>query len=122
MQKTAYTIINESSIAAGASTTLADCTALSLARAITLYLQAEATFDASATGGLTIKYYTSNDNTNWDTVEWLTDTVAVSPGNTVRVPFNPISTAPLYLKALVENLDSTYAVTNVRIIATLTEV
>ena len=122
MEKTAYTILSKDSITAGASTTLADCTALHLARAITLYLQVEATFDASATGGLTIKYYTSNDNANWDTVEWLTDTVAVSPGNTVRVPFNPISTAPLYVKATITNEDATYAVTNVRLIATVMEV
>lgn len=122
MEKTAITIINETSLAGGASTALSDCTVLDFSRAITSMFELEATFDASATAGLTVKYYCSSDNTNYDTSAWLTDSVAVSAGNSVRVPLNPISTAPLYLKATITNEDATYAATNIKLIATVTSV
>jgi len=121
MDKTVVTMINLSSLAAGSTSSLSDCTALDLSRTISLFLEVEATFDASATEGLTIKWYTSRDNTNWSTVEWLSDDINVSPGNTVLVPLVPIDPAPMYLKATITNNDSSYAVTNVKLYATQTE-
>ena len=121
MDKAAMTMINLSSLAGGASSTGADCTALDLSRTIALFFELEATFDASATDGLTVKWFASYDNSNWDTAEWLTDTVAVSAGNSVRVPLNPINPSPMYLRAIVTNNDSTHAVTNLKLIATQTD-
>ena len=122
MEKTHYTMLNKASLAGGASTTLAECTALTLTRAISTFFEVEATFDASATAGLSISWYASYDNTNYDTSAWLTDSVAVSAGNSVRVPLNPINPSPMYLKCTVTNNDATYAVTSLKIIATLAEV
>ena len=122
MQKTYYTMVNEASLAGGASTTLADCTALTLTRAISTFFEVEATFDSSATAGLSISWYASYDNSHYDTSAWLTDSVAVSAGNSVRVPLNSINPSPLYLKCTVTNSDATYAVTNLKVIATLAEV
>jgi len=118
MDKTAVTMINLSSLAGGASSTGTDCTALDLSRTIALFFELEATFDASATDGLSVKWYCSYDGTNWDTAEWLTDSVAVSAGNSVRVPLNPINPSAMYLRAIIQNNDSTYAVTNLKLIAT----
>ena len=122
MEKTYYTMVNKASLAGSASTTLADCTALTLTRAISTFFEVEATFNSSATAGLSISWYASYDNSNYDTSALRTDSVAVSAGNSVRVPLDSIDPNPMYLKATVENLDSTYAVTNLKIIATLTEV
>ena len=121
MNKTAITIIDLSTLAAGASTTGADCTALDFSRTIALFFELEATFDASATDGLTISWFCSYNGTDWDTAEWLTDTIAVSPGNSVRVPLNPINPSAMYLRAVIQNNDSTYAVTNLKLIATQTD-
>ena len=121
MDKTTMTMIDLSTLAAGASTTGADCTALDLSRTIALFFELEATFDASATDGLTVSWYASRNNTDWDTSPWLTDTVAVSAGNSVRVPLNPINPSPGYLRAIITNNDSTYAVTNLKLIATQTD-
>ena len=114
-------MINLASLAAASSSTAADCTALDLSRTISLFFEVEVTFDASATDGLTIKWYASYDNTNWDTTYWLTDTIAVSAGNSVRVPLNPIDPSPMYLRAIITNDDATYAVTNLKLIATQTD-
>ena len=122
MNKTAYTIVDEASLAGGASTTLADCTALTLTRAISTFFEVEVTFDASATAGLSISWYASYDNTDYDTSAWLTDSVAVDAGNSVRVPLNPINPSPMYLKCVVTNSDATYAVTNLKVIATIASV
>ena len=122
MEKTAVTVIQTASLAGGASTTLADCTALNLSRAITSFFELETTFDTSATAGLSIKYYCSYDNVNYDTDAWLTDSIAVSAGNSVRIPLNPISTSPLYLKAVITNDDATYAAANIKLIATVMSV
>lgn len=121
MDKSTITMINLSSLAAASSSTAADCTALDLGRTIALFFELEATFDASATDGLTIKWYASYDNTNWDTSEWVVDSVAVSAGNTIRVPLNPINPSPMYLRAIITNNDATYAVTSLKLIATQTD-
>lgn len=121
MDKSSITMIDLSTLAAASSSTAADCAALDLSRTIALFFEVEATFDASATDGLTIKWYASYDNSNWDTSEWLTDSVAVSAGNTVRVPLNPIEPSPMYLRATITNDDATYAVTNLKLIATQTD-
>ena len=121
MDKSTITMINLASLAAASSSTAADCTALDLSRTLSLFFEVEATFDASATSGLTIKWYASYDGTNWDTAEWLTDSVAVSAGSTVRVPLNPIDPSPMNLRAIITNDDATYAVTNLKLIATQTD-
>ena len=121
MDKTTMTMIDLSTLAAGASTTGADCTALDLSRTIALFFELEATFDASATDGLTVSWFCSYNGTDWDTAEWLTDSVAVSAGNSVRVPLNPINPSAMYLRAIIQNNDSTYAVTNLKLIATQTD-
>jgi len=121
MNKTAITLIDLSTLAAGASTTGADCTALDLSRTIALFFELEATFDTSATDGLTISWFCSYNGMDWDTAEWLTDTIAVSPGNSIRVPLNPINPSAMYLRAVIQNNDSTYAVTNLKLIATQTD-
>lgn len=118
MDKSPTTIVDVSSLAAGASTTLADCSLVDLSRTINTFIQVAATFNASATGGLTIKWYASYDGTNFDTTPWLTDTVECDPGNPVQVPLNPINPSPMYLKCTVTNDDSTYAVTNLKVIFT----
>ena len=121
MDKTTMTMIDLSTLAAGTSTTGADCTALDLSRTIALFFELEATFDASATDGLTVSWFCSYNGTDWDTAEWLTDSVAVSAGNSVRVPLNPINPSAMYLRAIIQNNDSTYAVTNLKLIATQTD-
>ena len=118
MDKSTITMINLTSLAGGASTTGADCTPLDLSRTFSLFFEVEATFDASATDGLGIKWYASYDKTNWDTVKWLSDSVAVSPGDSVRVPLDPIDPSPMALRAIVTNNDATYAVSNIKLIAT----
>ena len=121
MDKSTVTMINLSSLAAASSSTGDDCTPLNLSRTTALFFELEATFDASATSGLTVEWYASYDDTNWDTAHWLTDTVAVSAGNSVRVPLNPIDPSPMYLRAIITNDDASYAVTNLKLIATQTD-
>jgi len=121
MDKTATTIIDLSSLAAGATSTLADCTAVDLARTVTVTFAAQATFNASATGGLTIKFYPSTDNSTYDDDAYVTWDVACHAGETWQEHYYSIDPSKMYYKVTVTNEDSTYAVTNLKIICIQTE-
>jgi len=121
MDKTATTIINLSSLAAGATSTLADCTAVDLARTVTLTFAVQVTFDASATGGLTIKLYPSMDNSTYDSTAYVTWDLACHAGETWQEHYYSIDPSKMYYKVTVTNEDSTYAITNLKVICTQTE-
>lgn len=70
MQKSTTTVISSCTIAAGETTVLADCTASDLSRVTELIFTANATFNAAATEGLTVYFYTSIDNSTYDTGFW----------------------------------------------------
>jgi len=70
MQKSATTIIPSSTIAAGETTDLTDCTAIDLSRATSLQLTVKGTFNAAATGGMKVYLFSSTDNTTYDDLYW----------------------------------------------------
>ena len=70
MQKSATTIIPSSTIAAGETTDLTDCTAIDLSRATSLQLTVKGTFNASATGGMKVYLFPSTDNSTFDDIQW----------------------------------------------------
>lgn len=123
--KRSYPIIDETSIAKSASTALVDCTEIPTEGVKSLALTVEATFNASATSGIKIHIYTSYDAVNWDTEEQKD-----AEGNPVfgAMPFIAGSTQRItkyipsdarFIKVTVENLDTTYLVTSVKVVATL---
>jgi len=117
--KTATTILDEASIAAGATTALGDCTAIDLSGGpATLALTVECTYNAGATQGIKIHVRTSYDGTNFDNIDWDSWTSSFTAGATIRQTKH-YDTSPLYVKVLIENLDPAQTVTNVKIIATV---
>ena len=71
MDKSAITILPASTILAGETTELSDCTScVDNSRATELVFTIKATVNAAATGGLTLYVYSSTDNTTYDTVEY----------------------------------------------------
>ena len=117
--KTATTILDKASIAASATTTLADCDAIDLSGGpATLAITVEATYDGAATQGIKIHVRTSHDGTNFDTIDWDSFTPSFTVGTTIRQTKH-YDTSPYAIKVLVENLDGAEAVTAVKIIATV---
>jgi len=116
--KTATTILDEASIAAGTTTALGDCTAIDLSGGpTTLALTVECTYNAGAAQGIKIHVRTSYDGTNWDTIDWDSWTPSFTAGATIRQTKH-YDTSPMYVKVLVENLDAAQVVTNVKVIST----
>lgn len=103
-------ILDNKTAAASASTVLADCTAEDLSTALQCAIEVGMTFDASATTGATVKVFASGDGTAFDTVEYATQSVAVSAGNAIQATF-PINPAAKYIKVQVTNLDTSYSIT-----------
>ena len=70
MEKTATTIISSTTISAGETTALADCTAIDLSRATQLILTVKGTYNAASTSGLSVLLYTSTDDSTYDDYPW----------------------------------------------------
>ena len=119
VNKTATEIITEASLAASATTALADCTAVDCTKATQLVFVFVGTFNASATDGATITLWPSYDGTNYDTSGWNSWTwgIAVDAGNTVREHSLAISPVPKYMKIKVTNADSSYTITALKVFA-----
>jgi len=117
--KTDTTILDEASIAAGATTALGDCTAIDLSGGpATLALTVECTYNAGAAQGIKIHVRTSYDDTNYDTEDWDSWTPSFTAGATIRQTKH-YDTSPMYVKVLIENLDPAQTVTDVAVVATV---
>jgi len=117
--KIATEILDEAEIIAGATTALGDCDAIDLSDGDrTLAITLEATYDGGATQGIKIHVRTSHDGTNWDTIDWDSWTPSFTAGATIRQTKH-YDVSPYAIKVLVENLDGTKSVTDVKIIATV---
>lgn len=113
------TILEEATLAAGATTTLADCRAIELADVERLAITVEATYDAAAAAGIKVHVRTSYDGTNYDTEDWDTWTpTGFAAGATIRQT-KQYDTDPRFVKVLIENLDAGKAVTDLKVIATV---
>ena len=109
-------IIEIPSLAAGATSSLADCYPIDLSRLSTLSITGECTYHSAATAGLRLHLRASPDGDVFDTIDWDTWDIDFSAGATVRKTMNQ-NAFPLVLKVLVENLDSAQAVTDIKITA-----
>lgn len=112
--KTYSKILDNKTAAASGSTTLGDCTAEDLSAALQCAIEVDMTFHESATQGATIKVFASGDGTNFDTVEYATQSVAVSAGNAIQVTF-PINPAVKYFRVQVTNLDAAQSITAISV-------
>lgn len=112
--KTVTKVLDNKTANASSSTTLGDCTAEDLSAALQCAIETVMTFDADATAGATIKVFASRDGTNFDTVEYATQSVSVSAGNTVGVTF-PINPAVKYFRVQVTNLDTSKSLTAISV-------
>ncbi|KKL74333.1 hypothetical protein LCGC14_2065930 [marine sediment metagenome] len=114
-QKTTTQIINLASLAAAATSTLANCTAVDLRGGPgSLTLTVVATYNAAAVLGLRVHVRTSRDNANWDTEDWDTWVAGFTAGATIRETEN-YATDPMFLKVLIENLDAGQAITGLAV-------
>jgi hypothetical protein len=115
-------VILQDNLAAGVKTTLDDCSEISMLGVNSLALTVEETYHASAAAGGKLHLYTSPDGENWDTEPVETKDLAFEAGETTkRETFTPCDAAQRarFLKVVIENLDATYAITDVKVTATL---
>lgn len=118
-EKTATEVLDQASIAAGATTVIGDCADIDLSGGPpTLALTVEATYNAAATLGIRVHIRTSYDGTNWDTLDWDSWTAGFAPGSSIRQTKH-YDGDPMYCRVLVENLDPVQAVTDVKVTATV---
>ena len=114
-------IVNETSLAASTTTTLADCTPIELTSGTQLIFYFAGTFNASATAGAKVTLWPSYDGTTYVTTAWagwewsIAYDTSPGAGSAVVVASDPISPVPKDIKVKIENLDAAYAITSLKI-------
>lgn len=118
-------VYGPSTLAASTASALVDCTATDCTKATQLVVTFKGTFHSSATAGAKVTLWPSYDGTNYDTSAWANwdgETqewvIGVAAGQSVILTSEPIAPVPKYLKFKVENLDSSYPITNCSLIVT----
>ena len=115
LTKTATRVLNKSSLAALATTTLADCQAINMMIAKTgLAITVACTFDPAAVAGIRVHVRSSYDGTNFDTQDFDSWIPTFSAGATIQVT-KVYDASTGYLKVLIENMDAAQAVTNISV-------
>lgn len=109
-------MVDLASIAGGATSTLAQCLNLDLRYVKSLAFTVECTYHAAATAGIRVHLRSSVDTVDFDTDDYASFNVPFRAGETVRYTV-AVTPDPRHMKALVENLDPTYAVSDVKVIA-----
>jgi len=106
------------SLAPGAKSNLLDCKTLDLTKASSLALTVRATFASDATGGIEVHVVTSPDDSVYDTQDYFSYSISAEPGKEAQFT-QRIDPEPSYLKVVLENLDTTYSVTDLDVWATV---
>ena len=112
------TILTDASLAGGATTTMAACTALSLVGCNRLALTVRASYHADSTSGLTVYIYTSTDNSVWDTDELTSFEPSFTAGGTVQKTVF-IDPDAKYMKVRITNKQADEVVTTITVKATV---
>ena len=105
-------IIEIDSIGAGATSRLEDCNKIDLSKAEHCAITVRLKFNPGATNGARVHLVSSPDGSIFDTQDYTYFDIAVSAGNEVQ---KTVAVTPdvLYLKAKIENLDSTVSITDI---------
>lgn len=111
--KTVTEILSNKTAAAGASTTLTDCTTVTTTDCIDLAINVKLTFNAAATGGARVKAFGSNDDSTYDTDPYWQADIAFTSG--AREQSFTFPHAPKYLKFQVTNIDTGQSITAIYI-------
>jgi len=106
------------SLGAGAATDLDDCPLIGTENVNSLTLTVECSYDAGATAGLRVKVFPSYDGLHCDTEPIEIFDNCFRAGQLCRrtVPLDPVLK---FAKVVLENLDETNAVSDVKIVATV---
>ncbi len=111
-------VLSVASLAAAQATALDACPPISLGPVATCALTAECTFDPHARAGAKVHIRSSYDGLHWDTENLRALELPCRPGETVRKTFEFGATV-MFVKLLIENLDGSSPLRDVRVDATL---
>ena len=113
-------LLQRETLAAGATTSMSrdESPIVALSHVKSASITAQCTYDASATKGIRLLVRSSPDGMKFDTVDLHTFAPNFEAGKTIRQTFAfPPSTK--FIQVLVENLDTSHDVSDVKVIATL---
>jgi hypothetical protein len=115
----AMPVLSIDSLAAGTSSELNACPPISLARISDLALTAECTYHANAKeDGMLVHVRASYDGVNYDTADLYELSMPFIPGKRVSKTVE-LDAKVMFIKVIVENLDASHDIADVKVTATL---
>jgi hypothetical protein len=114
-------IIDLASLAGGATSTLANCTPVTLDTGMQLIFYVACTFNAAATAGAELSLWPTYDGTNYVTTAWkgwafsIPYTTLPGAGSAILIATDPISPVPKSMKVKITNLDGVNAITGLKV-------
>ena len=114
----AMPVLSIDSLCAGTSSELTACPPISLERISDLALTVECSYHADAKAGMKPHVLASCDGINYDTEDLCTFDIPEKPGQTVSKTVE-LDANVMFIKVIVENLDLSHDITNVKVTATL---
>lgn len=117
-RKEVVKILELDTLAPGAKSRLEDCQTLDLRNVSSLAITVRCTYHPSATNVLMVHIYSGIDEIIFDTTDFHNFGIPLNGGKEVQVT-DIVETQPLLLKVQLENLDTSYPVTDIDVFATL---
>ncbi len=114
----AMPVLSSDSLGAGRSSELAVCPPISLEHISDIALTVECTYHANAKKGLKAHVRASCDGINYDTEDLCAFDIPFALGQKVSKTLS-LDAKVMFIKVIMENLDETYDITNVKVTATL---
>jgi hypothetical protein len=111
-------VIVENSLAPHGTTNIANCRPISLNGASRVTITAKANYEHAAKAGMRIHIRSSADGKTYDTVDLLTFDNDFQPGSSGQKTVE-LSTQDSFIKAFAENLDGTYPISSIKVMAVL---
>jgi len=113
-------LLQQDKLAAGAVTSMSrdESPVVALSHVTSAVITAECTYNASAANGTRLHVRSSPDGIQFDTVDLHTFEPKFEAGSTVRQTF-PFTPSTKFIKVLVENLDASHDVANLKVAVTL---
>ncbi|MBC8235998.1 hypothetical protein H8E77_41155 [bacterium] len=114
----AMPVLSIDSLAAGTSSELTACPPISLARISDLALTVECNYHANANERMTVHVRASCDGINYDTEDLYAFDVHLRPGQKVSRTLE-LDAKVMFIKIILENLDTSHDINDVKVTATL---
>jgi len=114
----AMPVLSLQSLESGKSSVIENCPPIGLENITDIALTVKCEYDKNASTGLRVHVLASTDGLKYDTEDLTTVDISCRPGETISQTFDLVANV-MFIKVIVENMDKSHNVADLKVIATL---